>query len=107
VNAIAYAAAKGGVLNFTRAAAVELGRYGIRVNSITPTRSGEPTRSGTPGEAPRVQDPDPGAIPLGRIGRGEDIGSAICFLVSDAAEFITGVDLPVDGGALVVGLGRG
>lgn len=105
-RAIAYAAAKGGVLNFTRAAAVELGPYGIRVNSISPTRSAEPTRSGTPGEAPRVQNPDPGDIPLGRIGRAEDIANAIRFLVSDAAEFITAADLPVDGGALALSLSR-
>jgi 3-oxoacyl-[acyl-carrier protein] reductase len=106
-NSIAYAAAKGGVLNFTRAAAVELAPYGIRVNSITPTRSAEPTRSGTPGETPRVQDPDPGGIPLGRIGHADDIANAVCFLASEAAAFITAADLPVDGGALAVGLGRG
>jgi 3-oxoacyl-[acyl-carrier protein] reductase len=99
-NAVAYAAAKGGVLNFTRAAAMELAPHNIRVNCISPTRTAQPTRSGVAGETPRVQNPDPGPIPLGRIGAAEDIGKAICFLVSDDAAFITGVDLPVDGGDL-------
>jgi NAD(P)-dependent dehydrogenase (short-subunit alcohol dehydrogenase family) len=107
VNAIAYAAAKGGVLNFTRAMAVELGGYGIRVNSISPTRSAQPTRSGTPGEPPRTQNPDPGPIPLGRIGKAEDIANAVLFLVSGAAEFITGTDLAVDGGVLALNSASG
>lgn len=107
VNAIAYAAAKGGVLNFTRAMAVELGSFGIRVNSVTPTRSAEPTRSGMPGEPPRTQNPDPGPIPLGRIGKAQDIANAVLFLVSDAAEFITGTDLAVDGGVLALNAASG
>jgi NAD(P)-dependent dehydrogenase (short-subunit alcohol dehydrogenase family) len=105
-RAFAYAAAKGGILNFTRSLAIELAPHRIRANSITPTRTAEPTRNGIPGEPPRTQNPDPGDIPLGRIGKAEDIAQAILFLVSDAAEFITGVDLPVDGGVLAMSLGR-
>lgn len=101
-SAIAYASAKGGVLNFTRTAAADLAPHGIRVNSISPTRTEQPTRSGIAGETPRVQNPDPGTIPLGRVGAAQDVGNAICFLVSDEAAFITGADLPVDGGALTL-----
>jgi NAD(P)-dependent dehydrogenase (short-subunit alcohol dehydrogenase family) len=105
-RAFAYAAAKGGVLNLTRSLAIELAPFRIRANSITPTRTAEPTRTGIPGDPPRKQNPDPGDIPLGRIGKAEDIANAIVFLVSDAAEFITGADLPVDGGVLAMSLGR-
>lgn len=105
-GAIAYGAAKAAVHNLTQSLAVELAPHGIRANAISPTRSAEPTRSGIPGEAPRKQNPDPGNIPLGRIGAADDVANAILFLVSDAAAFITGVDVPVDGGVLAMGAGR-
>ena len=105
-GAIAYATAKGGILNLTRAMAVELAPYGIRVCSVSPTRTGTPTRSGVAGEASRPQHPDAGGIPLGRIGTPQDQANAVRFLVSDAASFITGEDLRVDGGALAT-WGRG
>ena len=102
-GAIAYGAAKAAVRNLTQSLAVELAPHGIRANSISPTRSAEPTRSGIPGEAPRKQNPDPGNIPLGRIGAADDIANAILFLVSEDAAFITGIDVPVDGGVLAMG----
>ena len=105
-GAIAYGAAKAAVHNFTQSLAVELAPHGIRANAISPTRSAEPTRSGIPGEAPRKQNPDPGNIPLGRIGAADDVANAILFLVSDDAAFVTGVDFPVDGGVLAMGSGR-
>jgi NAD(P)-dependent dehydrogenase (short-subunit alcohol dehydrogenase family) len=101
-QAIAYATAKGGILNFTRTAAIDLAKHQIRVNCISPSRAAQPTRSGVPGETPRVQNPDPGNIPLGRIASAQDIGNAIAFLVSDEAAFITGIDVPVDGGSLAM-----
>ena len=91
-DAVAYCAAKGGVLNLTRAMAVELASYGIRVNSVSPTRTGIAIAYGKPHE--------PAGIPLGRVGRPEDHAEAVLFLVSDEAEFITGADLLVDGGSL-------
>ena len=102
-GAIAYGAAKAAVHNLTQSLALELAPHGIRANAISPTRSAEPTRSGIPGEAPRKQNPDPGNIPLGRIGAADDVANAILFLVSDEAAFVTGVDLPVDGGVLAMG----
>ena len=105
-GAIGYATAKGGILNLTRAMAVELAPHGIRVCSVSPTRTGTPTRSGEPGELSRPQHPDAGSIPLGRVGTPQDQANAVRFIVSDAASFITGEDLRVDGGALATWGGR-
>ncbi len=90
-NAIAYSTAKGGILNMTRSMAVELAPYGIRVNSASPTRT-------LSGELPPGDHSSPDNVPLGRLGKPEDIAEAIAFLVSDHARFITGEDLRVDGG---------
>ncbi len=105
-GSIAYGAAKAAVRNLTQSLAVELAPHGIRANSISPSRSAEPTRSGIPGEKPRKQNPDPGNIPLGRIGEADDIANAILFLISPEAGFITGIDVPVDGGVLALSAGR-
>ena len=96
-NAIAYCAAKGGVLNLTRAMAMDLAPHGIRVNSVSPTRTGVALAYGQPHK--------PAGIPLGRIGRPEDQAEAVLFLVSDEADFITGADLLVDGGSLATWAG--
>ena len=96
-GAVAYQTAKAGILNFTRAAAVELAPHHIRVNSVTPTQTGTPVG----GRAPARDDgAPPKSIPLGRWGRPTDQAQAVLFLVSDNASFITGADLPVDGGNL-------
>ena len=95
-GAIAYQTAKAGVLNFTRGAAMELAPYGIRVNSVTPTQTGTPVGGGPA----RSDENVPGSIPRGRWGRPKDQAQAVLFLVSDTADFIVGVDLPVDGGNL-------
>jgi NAD(P)-dependent dehydrogenase (short-subunit alcohol dehydrogenase family) len=91
-NVIAYCATKGGVLNLTRAMAIDLAPYGIRVNSVSPTRTGIALATGQPHSGQ--------GIPLGRSGRPEDQAEAVLFLVSDEADFITGADLLVDGGSL-------
>jgi len=94
-NVIAYCAAKGGVLNLTRAMAMDLAPYGIRVNSVSPTRTGIALASGRP-----HSNTGHAGIPLGRTGEPQDQAEAVLFLVSNEADFITGVDLRVDGGAL-------
>ncbi len=94
-NAIAYCTAKGGILNFTRAMAQDLAPYGIRVNSVSPTKTGASV-----GAIESVASRDFAEIPLGRLGHPQDQANAVLFLVSDLAEFITGVDLRVDGGTL-------
>ena len=93
-NPPAYGAAKAGVIQFTRYAAVHLAGQGIRVNSISPG----------PFPAPRVQDSrdfvDELArrVPLGRIGAPEELGPPVVFLIGDGSSFITGANLAVDGG---------
>lgn len=95
-GAIAYAAAKGGVLNLTRSMAIQLAPHGIRVNSVTPTQTGVPVAGGKN----RLEGPPPKTIPLGRWGRPRDQADAIVYLASDKASFTTGADLPADGGLL-------
>lgn len=94
-NAIAYATAKGGILNFTRALAIEMAPYGIRVNSVSPTKTGASVGAIEAAGARSFDE-----IPLGRLGQPQDHANAVLFLVSDAASFITGIDIRVDGGTL-------
>ena len=97
-GAIAYQSAKAGILNFTRACAIELAPHGIRVNSVTPTQTGMPVG----GRPARPDTEVPQSVPRGRWGKPRDQAQAVLFLVSDNADFITGSDLPVDGGNLAV-----
>lgn len=90
----AYCAAKGGVLNLTRQLAIDLADDDIRVNSISPGLVGDPV--GT--TSPRDPETHEQRVPLGRIGRPEDVGNAALFLVSDLSGYVTGADLGVDGG---------
>ncbi len=94
-NAIAYCTAKGGILNFTRALAVEMAPYKIRVNSVSPTKTGASVGAIESSAARNFDE-----IPLGRLGLPEDQANAVLFLVSDNASFITGIDIRVDGGTL-------
>lgn len=94
-NALAYCTAKGGILNMTRAMAMDLVPHRIRVNSVSPTKTGVSVGA-LEAAGERMFD----EIPLGRLGRPRDQALAVLFLVSDDAEFITGFDLRVDGGAL-------
>ena len=110
---IGYGTAKGGLLNFTRAVAMDLAKHGIRVNSLTPTATdrGEALerakRWGVDWPGPRLgsrlpgwpQDPGAG-LPLQKMPSPSHYGKAAAFLASDDAEMITGFDLRVDGGAI-------
>jgi NAD(P)-dependent dehydrogenase (short-subunit alcohol dehydrogenase family) len=104
---IAYGTAKAGLLNFTRSLALQLAPYSIRVNSVTPSTTG--TRVGDPGGRPREEGPPPSTktVPLGRWGRPHDQAEAVLFLASPAADFITGINIPVDGGNLAGRAGGG
>src|SRR5271155_5152023 len=92
-----YVASKGGVLSMTRAMALELAPYGIRVNAIAPglTDTAQP-RYGS-GEAELAEAAR--AIPLGRMACPEEIAHAAVFLASDKAGFVTGQTLHVNGGS--------
>lgn len=93
-----YAASKGAVVSLARQLAVEWGAAGIRVNAVSPGVIDTPMLR-------LADDPDRLAaylrdgVPLGRLGTAEDVAAACLFLVSDAAAYITGAVLPVDGGA--------
>lgn len=92
-----YNAAKGGVTNFTRALAMDYGADGVRVNAICPGFTLTDLTEDMKNEhdlLERFYD----RIPLQRAGEAEDIASAIAFIASDDARYITGVNLPVDGG---------
>lgn len=97
---IAYAAAKAGVINFTRAAALELGSFGIRVNAVAP---GSTLTAATESifynpEKKALADSLISHIPLGRPGTPEDIANAVLFLAAPEASYITGTVITVDGG---------
>ena len=92
-----YNAAKAGVVMHTRAAAQELGRYGIRVNAVSP---GLIWREGLDKDWPDGVQRYQKAVPLGRLGRADDVADACLFLASPAARWITGANLVVDGGVL-------
>ena len=100
-NKFAYAVAKSGIYNLTRASAMELAPYGIRVNTLTPTQSGSPV-----GVADEAVDPNRSGeakgIPLGRFGKPIDQAYGALFLASDEAGFITGADITADGGLLAI-----
>jgi NAD(P)-dependent dehydrogenase (short-subunit alcohol dehydrogenase family) len=92
-----YNASKGGVLMYTRAAANELGPYGIRVNAVAP---GLIWREGIEAAWPDGVSRWQAAAPLHRLGRPEDVADACLFLASPAARWITGASLIVDGGVM-------
>lgn len=99
----AYAASKAAIVNLTRQMALDQAGHGIRVNCVCPSDCDTPMIDGL---VAREADPAAAkaalaaAIPLGRLGRAEEVASAVAFLCSDEASFITGAALPVDGGFL-------
>jgi meso-butanediol dehydrogenase / (S,S)-butanediol dehydrogenase / diacetyl reductase len=96
-GAAAYVAAKGGLNNLTQAMALDLARDGVRVNAVCPTMTSTPMTAGMASQ-PEMMAKFRDRIPLGRAADPKEIAAAIAFLASDDASFITGVNLPVDGG---------
>lgn len=95
---IAYTAAKGGVEAMTRAMAVELSPGGIRVNCIAPGFITTPMSSGAMNDDPERKRKVLSRTPMGAFGHPDNVADAAVFLASEAASFITGAVLPVDGG---------
>lgn len=96
-NRTGYSTTKSGLLGFTRALALELAPYNITVNGISPGPFA------TEMNRPLIEDPDKNSqflasIPVGRWGKVEEIGSLAVYMCSDAAGFLTGTDVVIDGG---------
>jgi NAD(P)-dependent dehydrogenase (short-subunit alcohol dehydrogenase family) len=90
-----YGAGKAGLIQLTRYLACHLASKNIRVNAISP--------GPFPPQSIRIDDPEFHArlaakVPMGRVGLADEIGGAVQFLLSEAASFITGVNIPIDGG---------
>jgi NAD(P)-dependent dehydrogenase (short-subunit alcohol dehydrogenase family) len=102
-QAVAYCAAKGGMVVMTKAMALDHGRQGVRVNAIcpgdteTPMEHADAEHRGMTWEAYVAGASD---RPLGRMGDVEEVARAVLFLASDESSFVTGAALPVDGGGV-------
>jgi 3-oxoacyl-[acyl-carrier protein] reductase len=97
-----YNASKGWVITATRANAVELAPFGIRVVALNPVAGETPLLKSFMGEdTPEMRDKFLSTIPLGRFSTPEDLGNAACFLCSDEASMVTGVCMEVDGGRCI------
>jgi len=98
---MAYNASKGAVRIMTKSGAVQFAPYGIRVNSVHPGIL-PPMRTSKASADPAWREKSVRAVPLKREGRVEEVAHAVLFLASDEASYITGIELPVDGGYLAV-----
>ncbi len=97
-NYASYSASKAALIQFTAVAAMEGALQGIRVNAIVPGQVNTAATADFALKAPDLAAKTAGAIPMGRGGKPEELAEAIVFMLSDAASYITGVALPVDGG---------
>ena len=97
-NYASYSASKAALIQFTAVAAMEGALQGIRVNAIVPGQVNTAATADFAIKAPELAAKTAGAIPMGRGGKPEELAEAIVFMLSDAASYITGVALPVDGG---------
>lgn len=93
-----YSAAKAALLHLTRTAAMEGARQNIRVNSITPGPIMTPGTEAFFQSAPEAGNKIENANPMGRIGKPEEVAQVALFLASDMSSYVTGADIPVDGG---------
>ncbi|MGH9048994.1 MAG: glucose 1-dehydrogenase [Acidimicrobiia bacterium] len=97
----AYVASKHGVVGLTRAAALEYVKAGIRINAVCPGSTRTPMLEGFMGGNPDIERAMTAGVPLGRLGRPEEIAEAVVWLCSDAASFVVGHALAVDGGSVI------
>jgi 3-oxoacyl-[acyl-carrier protein] reductase len=94
IGQAAYAAAKAGIIGFTKTAAKELARFGVTVNAISPNADTRMIASIPDERRAELQ----ALIPVGRFAQPAEIAAAVCFLASEEAGYVTGAILPVDGG---------
>jgi NAD(P)-dependent dehydrogenase (short-subunit alcohol dehydrogenase family) len=96
----AYAASKHGVVGLTKIAALEYAKKGIRVNAVAPGPILTPMAMRGLGSDPKAVEQLSSLIPMGRMGRPEEVAEAIIWLCSDSSSFVTGHTMVVDGGFL-------
>ncbi len=96
VNRAAYAAAKAGIVGFSKTLALELGSFGIRVNTVAPGRTA--TKRVVAGYSPEAWRSADKLNPLGRAAEPREIADAVAFLASEASSYVTGQTLHVNGG---------
>lgn len=103
-----YPASKAAMLQLTKSVAVELAPQGIRVVAVSPAWTWSPALAEMANHQREYAD-SVGAIthPLGRVGDGKEVAQVVCFLASEQASWITGVDIPVDGGFSILGPDQG
>jgi NAD(P)-dependent dehydrogenase (short-subunit alcohol dehydrogenase family) len=99
-NGSPYAASKHGVIGLTRTAAIEYAQHGIRVNAVCPGAIDTPMMDETFARFPGFREALTGFVPMGRMGTAAEVAAAITWLLSDAASFVTGEALSVEGGLL-------
>lgn len=105
---ILYPACKAAILQVTRSEAVELAADGIRVNSVSPAWTWSPAMARQVGDDRALADRVAARMhPLGRVGHADDVSGAVLYLCSAGARFVTGIDLPVDGGYSALGPDQG
>ena len=97
----AYSAAKAGVISITQVMAQEWAEHGILVNAVCPGTVWSPMVDAAMAHVPELEDQLRALHPLGRIGTAEEIAAAAIWLCSDAASFVLGHALAVDGGYVV------
>ncbi|MFZ0657092.1 MAG: glucose 1-dehydrogenase [Candidatus Binataceae bacterium] len=98
----AYTAAKHGVVGLTKCAAIEYARAAIRINDVCPGVVDTPLVAGMIAEQPKLAGRLDQVEPVGRKARASEIGEAVAWLLSDAASFVTGASISVDGGLTAV-----
>jgi len=96
LGSIHYSTAKGGVITFTKGLAKELAPFGIRVNGVSPGVIDTPYHEQF--STPEMMKGYVNAIPLGRVGKPEEVAKVIAFLASDAASYLAGETIEVNGG---------
>jgi NAD(P)-dependent dehydrogenase (short-subunit alcohol dehydrogenase family) len=94
----AYTAAKHGVAGLTKAAALEYGRHGIRINAVCPAPIYTPMLISAFEKRPDMEERYARSEPMKRLGQPEEVGEAVAWLCSDRASYVTGLPMPVDGG---------
>jgi 3-oxoacyl-[acyl-carrier protein] reductase len=96
LGSLHYSAAKGGLITFTKGLAKELAPHGVRVNAVSPGVIDTPYHEQF--SSPEIMKGYVNAIPLGRVGKAEEVAKVIAFLASDAASYLVGETIEINGG---------